>query len=168
MKIKNKFKEEMKEEDNILRQSVAFFHKHNVILDNEIEEKDNINQILVNKSLQIKASGLSDASEDGFEKFFEFNEEDAAFFDELINEINLITVKDKNKFLDIKNNWKDKIYNKKNESKKNHAIKQIDNLLSLNDDLYKPLEKTKIELEKGIITSEKALEKIFALENLNK
>ena len=118
--------------------------------------------------LKKKNSNLSNTSEEGFEKLFEFNEEDAAFFDELINEINLITVKDKNKFLDIKNNWKDKIYNKKNESKKNHAIKQIDNLLSLNDDLYKPLEKTKIELEQGIITSEKALEKIFALENLNK
>ncbi len=168
MKIKNKFKEEMKEEDNILRQSVAFFFKRNAILDNENEEKDKINQIPVNKSFETKISGVSDASEDGFEKFFEFSEEDAAFFDELINEINLINVKDKNKFLDIKNNWKDKIYNKKNESKKNHAIKQIDNLLSLNYSFYKPLEKTKIELEQGTITSEKALEKIFALENLNK
>ena len=118
--------------------------------------------------LKKKNSNLSNTSEEGFEKLFEFNEEDAAFFDELINEIILITVKDKNKFLDIKNNWKDKIYNKKNESKKNHAIKQIDNLLSLNYSLYKPLEKTKIELEKGTITSEKALEKIFAFENLNK
>ncbi len=168
MKIKNKFKEEMKEEDNILRQSVAFFFKRNAILDNENEEKDKINQIPVNQSFQKKTSVVSDASEEGFEKFFEFNEEDADFFDELINEINLINVKDKNKFLDIKNNWKDKIYNKKNESKKNHAIKQIDNLLSLNYDLYKPLEKTKIELEQGTITSEKALEKIYALENLNK
>ena len=168
MKIKNKFKEEMKEEDNILRQSVAFFFRQNLKLNNENEEKDNINQISVIKSFEKKNSNLSNTSEEGFEKLFEFNEEDAAFFDELINEIILITVKDKNKFLDIKNNWKDKIYNKKNESKKNHAIKQIDNLLSLNYSLYKPLEKTKIELEKGTITSEKALEKIFAFENLNK
>lgn len=156
-KTRDKFKEEMKEKDNILRKSMTFLFKKNHF-NNNSSQNENINPLSTDSKKE---------NEEGFEKTFEFNEEDIEFFNELINEINQIPIKKKNDFFEIKNNWKKKIYEKKNESKKKDAIKKIDSLLSLNVKAYKALEKTKSQLKNNEITVENALNKIHSLEKIN-
>ena len=138
--------------------------KGSKVIDDNKNNNDEKNKNPLQKQLSI-ASNQSE-NEFEFDKLCEKNH-DEKFFDNLIEEINNIEFENKILFEEYKKNWKKIIEEKKNLSKKDEVLFQINTFKEELIDYKIPLEKIEKKFNEGLISPDEALMKIASLKKIN-
>ena len=174
---RDNYNKKIEENKEILKES-RIFNEYKETLGNSnpiskkgskvIDDNKNNNDEKNKNPLQKQLSIASNQSENEFEfdKLYEKNP-DEKFFDNLIEEINNIEFENKILFEEYKKNWKKIIEEKKNLSKKDEVLFQINTFKEELIDYKIPLEKIEKKFNEGLISPDEALMKIASLKKIN-
>ena len=174
---RDNYNKKIEENKEILKES-RIFNEYKETLGNSnpiskkgskvIDDNKNNNDEKNKNPLQKQLSIASNQSENEFEfdKLCEKNP-DEKFFDNLIEEINNIEFENKILFEEYKKNWKKIIEEKKNLSKKDEVLFQINTFKEELIDYKIPLEKIEKKFNEGLISPDEALMKIASLKKIN-